>query len=120
MRMKARIAGCALTAAAALAAASPARAGEPPKLVLVLFGGGTRCSETVDDARHRFVPRLAGELIPRGTLFTDMRVEGPVVHPNAAASIVTGRREWDDLDWSRPVAHPTVFEVCRKARGTPD
>ncbi|MBM3473974.1 MAG: hypothetical protein FJX75_11955 [Armatimonadetes bacterium] len=90
------------------------------KLLIVLFGGGTRSSEAIDDPERRYIPRLRDEMVPRGTLFSNMRVEGKVVHPNSAGSIVTGHWEWDDLDWSRPVAHPTVFEVYRRARGTPD
>jgi hypothetical protein len=90
------------------------------KLIIVLFGGGTRSSETIDDPERRHIPRLGNELVPRGTLYTNMRVEGRVVHPNSAGSIVTGHWEWDDLDWTRPVAHPTVFEVFRKTRGAPD
>jgi hypothetical protein len=90
------------------------------KLLIVLFGGGTRSSEAVDDPEHRYIPRLWNEMVPRGTLFSNMRVEGKVVHPNSAGSIVTGHWEWDDIDWSRPVAHPTVFEVFRRERGAPD
>ena len=90
------------------------------KLLVVLFGGGTRSSETIDDPTHRHVPRLWDEIVPKGALFTNMRVERKVVHPNSAGSIVTGHWEWDDVDWSRPVAHPTIFEIHRKARHAPD
>jgi hypothetical protein len=95
--------------------------GDPQaKLIVALFGGGTRCSETIDDPEHRYIPRLWNEMVPCGTLFTNMRVEHRVVHPNSAGSIVTGHWEWDDLDWSRPVAHPTLFERYRKVRGAGD
>lgn len=95
--------------------------GDPQaKLIVVLFGGGTRSSETIGDPEHRYIPRLWKEMAPCGTLFTNMRVEHRVVHPNSAGSIVTGHWEWDDLDWSRPVAHPTLFEMYRKARGAGD
>ena len=90
------------------------------KLIVVVFGGGTRASETVDDPQHRHVPRLWHEMVPQGTLFTNMRVEHRVVHPNSNGSIKTGHWEWDHLDWSRPVAHPTVFEILRKRRRAPD
>ena len=90
------------------------------KLIVVLFGGGTRSSEAIDDPEHRFIPRLWGEMVPRGTLFTNMRVEHRVVHPNSAGSIMTGHWEYDHLDWSIPVANPTIFEICRKARRSPD
>lgn len=90
------------------------------KLIVVLFGGGLRNSESIDDPRHRWVPRLWNDLVPRGTLLTNMRVEGKVVHPNSAGSIVTGHWEWDDIDWSRPVAHPSLFEIYRKTCGRPD
>jgi len=95
--------------------------GDPhARLIVILFGGGTRCSETIDDPEHRHIPRLWNEMAPCGTLFTNMRVEHRVVHPNSAGSIVTGHWEWDDLDWSRPVAHPTLFEMYRKARAAGD
>ena len=102
-----------------------AEASAPPvfsqrKLIVVLFGGGTRSSETIDDPTHRFIPHLWNEIIPGGALFTNMRVEHKVVHPNSAGSIMTGHWEWDDIDWSRPVAHPTIFEIYRRARLMPD
>ena len=90
------------------------------KLIVVLFGGGTRSSESIDDPEHRWIPRLWNEMIPKGTLFTNMRIEGKVVHPNSAGSIATGHWEWDDIDWSRPVAHPTIYEIYRKAHAAPD
>ena len=49
-----------------------------------------------------------------------MRVEQLVVHPNCNASIKTGHWEWDDLDWSRPPEHPTIFEIVRRHRDLPD
>ncbi len=90
------------------------------KLILVLFGGGTRSSESIADPEHRHVPHLWKELVPRGTLFTDMRVEHLVVHPNCNASIKTGHWEYDDLDWSKPPKHPTIFEIVRKRRDLSD
>ncbi|KPL25046.1 MAG: hypothetical protein AMJ75_02175 [Phycisphaerae bacterium SM1_79] len=90
------------------------------KLIVILFGGGTRSSESIGDPEHRYIPRLWNEIVPRGTLFTNMRVEHKVVHPNCAGSIMTGHWEWDDIDWSKPVAHPTIFEIYRKARHAPD
>jgi len=118
-------AGAALAGTGALLGGYPSEAAALPqlrhrKLIVVLFGGGTRSSETIDDPQHRFIPHLWKELIPRGTLFTNMRVERRVVHPNSAGSIVTGHWEWDDIDWSKPVAHPTIFEIYRKARKAPD
>jgi hypothetical protein len=101
-------------------AARPSSGGKLRKLIIVQFGGGTRCSESIDDPKHRFIPRLWNELTPRGTLFANMRVEGKVVHPNSTGSIMTGHWEWDDIDWSKPVAHPTIFEIYRKATGGPD
>lgn len=111
-------------AASALMGRCGGRAGRDPdpkpRLVVVLFGGGTRSCDTVEDPRHRFIPHLWRELVPRGTLLSNVRVEGRVVHPLSAGSIVTGHWEWDDLDWTRPVAHPTLFERFRRARRAPD
>jgi hypothetical protein len=102
------------------AQASAHPASKQRKLIVVLFGGGTRSSESIDDPTHRYIPRLWNEMIPRAALFTNMRVEHKVVHPNSAGSIMTGHWEWDDIDWTRPVANPTIFEICRRARRTPD
>jgi hypothetical protein len=104
-----------LASAASFTAAPDAR-----KLILVVFGGGARSSETIADPEHRHVPGLGREMVPQGTLFANVRVEHRVVHPNANASIKTGHWEWDDLDWSRPPAHPTIFEIVRKHRDLPD
>jgi hypothetical protein len=90
------------------------------KVIVVQFGGGTRYCDTVGDPGHRHIPRLWNDLVPRGTLFTNMRVEGKVVHPNSTGSMMTGHWEWADLDWSRPVAHPTIFEVYRRTTGASD
>lgn len=112
-----------LAAGAALAAPgclAPFREPAARKLVVVLFGGGTRSSESLGDPEHRFVPFLGKELAPQGTLFTNLRVEHKVVHPNSAGSIVTGHWEWDDLDWSKPVRHPTIFESFRRDRAAAD
>lgn len=102
--------------------ASPSEPTAPDRrrLILVLFGGGTRWSESIGDPQHRYVPRLWNELVPQGTLWTNMRVEHRVVHPNCSAAIKTGHWEWDDLDWSKPPAHPTVFEIVRRQRNLPD
>jgi len=102
------------------AQAAPARAVDGRKLIIVQFGGGLRCSESIDDPKHRYIPRLWNRMVPHGTLFTNMRVEHKVVHPNSTGSMMTGHWEWDDIDWSRPVANPTIFEVFRKARRAPD
>lgn len=102
-----------------LASAAPAGR-RPRKLIVVQFGGGTRYSESIGDPAHRYIPHLWNDLVPRGTLFTRMRVEGPVVHPNSTGSLFTGHWEWKDLDWTRPVAHPTLFELYRRASGASD
>jgi hypothetical protein len=102
------------------ASTATARNAADRKLLIVVFGGGTRSSEAIDDPQHRYVPQLWQRLVPRGTLLTNMRVEHRVVHPNSAASIVTGHWEWDHLDWSIPPAHPTVSELVRRGRDAPD
>jgi hypothetical protein len=92
----------------------------PLSLIIVMFGGGTRSSESIADPEHRYIPRLWKEMTPQGTLWTNMRVEHRLVHPNSAWSIMTGHREWDDLDWSKPPVHPAIFEIVRKHGKLPD
>jgi hypothetical protein len=95
-------------------------AGATNKLVIVQFGGGVRSSETISDPSHRYIPRLWNDLVSRGTLCTNMRVEGPVVHSNSTASLLTGHWEYADLDWAQPPVHPSVFELYRQATGAAD
>jgi len=90
------------------------------KVIVVQFGGGLRCSESIDPEGRELIPRLWNEMVPEGALFTNMRVEHRVVHPNSTGSMMTGHWEWDDIDWSRPVSHPTIFEIYRRARRAPD
>jgi hypothetical protein len=85
-----------------------------PKIILIQFGGGVRSSETIDDSTHAYIPHLWNDLAKQGTLFSNMRVEHAVVHPNSTGSIMTGFWEYSHLDWSKPVTHPTIFEVVRK------
>ena len=60
-------------------------------------------------------------MVPQGTLFGNVRVEGRVVHTNCTASLLTGCREYDeDNDWSRPPERATIFELYRKGRGVVD
>jgi hypothetical protein len=113
---------CGLAGATLLGAARPSVLPAPAarKLVLVQFGGGVRSSETIDDPAHEHIPHLWKDLVPRGTLFCNMRVEHAVVHSNSTASIVTGHWEYADLDWTRPPVHASLFERHRKARGLTD
>ena len=116
-------AGAAAGAAPLLAAGPTAgtdAAGRGRKLLIVQFGGGTRHGDTMGDPRHRFIPKLWNDLVPRGTLFTHMRVEGKVVHPNSTGSMMSGHWEWQDLDWTRPLAHPSIFELYRRGTGADD
>ena len=100
-----------VAAADAPSSKSPSEPPAPEKrrLVIVVFGGGTRSSEAIDDPQHRYIPQLWKEMVPRGTLWTNMRVEHRVVHPNCNGSIKTGHWEWDDLDWSNPLAASDDF-----------
>ena len=87
--------GCARLGPAPQAAAPGSPAGR--KLIVVIFGGGTRSSEAVDDPEHRYIPRLWNEMVPRGALLTNARVEHLVVHPNG-----TGIPSIDELDDPQP------------------
>jgi hypothetical protein len=104
----------------AQANAGPLPSPEQRKLIVVIFGGGTRFSESIGDPEHRYIPRLWSELAPRGTLFTHARADGTIVHTNCTAAILTGHIEYEDNDWSRPVDHPTVFEILRRSRRAAD
>lgn len=90
-----------------------------PNVLLVLFGGGTRNSESIADPERRYVPCLWNRLRPEGTLFSDVRNDGLIVHTSAAASILSGHWEHLDLAWKSPARHPTLFERVRRSLALP-
>lgn len=103
--------------ALAQSVASPSQ--EWDRLVILMFGGGTRMSESVGDPSGTYISHLRNRLIPRGTLYTSVTDRGMVVHPASCASVLCGKYEWTSGDWTVPLATPTVFERCRKATGAP-
>ena len=89
------------------------------RLVILMFGGGTRTSESIGDPKGTHIPFLKTRLIPRGTLYTNVYDRGMVVHPSSCASVVCGEYEWTSGDWTVPLVTPTVFERFRKATDAP-
>lgn len=106
-------------AARALARAEAPSPQKWDRLAILMFGGGTRTSESIGDPDGTYIPYLKNELIPRGTLYTNVYDRGMVVHPSSCASVVCGEYEWTSGDWTVPLATPTVFERFRKATGAP-
>ena len=74
------------------------------KLILVLFGGGTRFSESVGDPEHRYIPHLWKELVPRGTLLDQHAGRAP-----------GGPSQLQCLDQDRPlgVRRPRLVEAAQ-------
>ena len=90
-----------------------------PKAVVVTFGGGARDDETFAVAGQANIPHLLGELIPRGTFFTQVVNHGILGHYVATASLATGAYETlNNFALSAP-ANPTVFEYFRRALQRP-
>jgi hypothetical protein len=80
----------------------------------VTFGGGARDDETFMPEGRQNIPHLVGELLPRGTFFTQVVNRGILGHYVANASLATGAYETLNNFVASPPEHPTVFEYFRK------
>jgi hypothetical protein len=121
--------GLAATATALPLLARPARAAgyRGPNVIIIRFGGGVRRAETILPATS-FAPFLLHDLIPRGTLIPDLRIDqssgGETSHAEGTLNILSGRyRAYRPAggvigDRLEPVA-PTLFEYLRKAFDIP-
>jgi hypothetical protein len=108
-------AGAASLVPSAFAAAVAPRA----RTVVVTFGGGARDVETFAPEGQQNIPHMLGELIPRGTFFTQVVNRGILGHYVATAGIVTGCYETFDNFIAQPTGNPTLFEYFRRELGRP-
>ena len=95
------------------------QAARRPKVVVVTFGGGARDEETFAPEGQENIPHMLGELIPRGTFFTQVINHGILGHYVATASLATGAYETLNNFASVAPDNPTVFEYFRRDLGRP-
>ena len=79
-------AGAVLSSWAGRALAQAASPHTWDRLAILMFGGGTRTSESIGDPDGTYIPHLKSTLIPRGTLYTNVYDRGMVVHPSMLAA----------------------------------
>lgn len=84
------------------------------RAIVVTFGGGCRDEEVLTPHGQQNVPYLLGELLPKGTFFTQVENRGILGHYVATASLTTGVYETFDNFAAVPPHSPTVFEYFRK------
>lgn len=125
MRALKNILRCLLLAAAAsgwlcAAAAQPEPAAQPYRTrnVLIMVLDGVRADEAWGDAERRNIPRLA-ELARQGVVYTNFRNSGETNTNPGHATLVTGFLEQIDNYGEQRPAHPTIFQLWRKASGQP-
>ena len=109
-------------AASALFSLSPIRTAaspNPPKAVVVTFGGGARDEETFAPEGQQYIPGLLNELIPQATFYTQVVNRGILGHYVANASLATGCYESFDNFTPVPPKNPTLFEYYRRDRRRP-
>jgi len=119
-------AGLATANVPGIAQAAPAYTG--PNVVLIRFGGGVRRLETIDPA-GTYAPFMMNELVPRGVLIPDMRIEQldgvNTSHAEGTLTLLTGRylayRDAGSgiLDDRLEPTEPTLFEYLRDAFDLP-
>ena len=92
------------------AAVSP----QPPKVVVVTFGGGARDEETFAPEGQENIPNLVGTLFPQSTFYAQVINKGILGHYVATASLATGVYETFNNFAAVSPHNPTVFEYFRK------
>ncbi|MBL9097483.1 MAG: hypothetical protein JNK07_11200 [Alphaproteobacteria bacterium] len=129
VRLNRREFGLGLLGAALVPPAFAAAAYRGPNVVIIRYGGGVRRKETIDPL-YSYSPYLAKVLIPQGTLYPLMRIEGRegivTSHAEGTLYILTGRYDrYKDVtgqflrDRFEPKV-PTLFEYLRAAHGVAD
>lgn len=84
------------------------------QVVVAVWAGGVRAADTLLDPRHAYVPRLARELVPRGTLFTRLYNDGWTNHGPSLKALATGRWETRAYDAPLAPAGSTVADAARR------
>jgi len=92
-----------------------------PNVILIRFGGGVRRLETIDPNHPNFTPHLLHEMLPEGTVWTDVVVDGLPNHSTGTVHLTAGRY----LHHFPPPVYrdelvpsgPTIFELARKHLG---
>lgn len=83
------------------------------RVVVVAWAGGVRAADTLCDPNRRYVPRLWGELVPRGTLLTRVFNDGWTNHGPALKALATGRWEVDRYDTPEAPSGRTVVDAAQ-------
>jgi hypothetical protein len=129
IRLSRRGFGLALLSATLAPPAFAAATYRGPNVVIIRYGGGVRRKETIDPL-YSYSPYLAKVLIPQGTLYPLMRIEGRegivTSHAEGTLYILTGRYDrYKDVsgqflrDRFEPKV-PTLFEYLRATHGVAD
>lgn len=129
IRLTRRGFGLGLLGASLVRPALAASAYRGPNVVIIRFGGGVRRKETIDPL-YSYSPYLAKVLIPQGTLYPQMRIEGRegivTSHAEGTLYILTGRYDrYKDVSGQFLRARfepkvPTLFEYLRAAHDVAD
>lgn len=83
------------------------------RVLVVVWAGGVRAADTILDPRHRYVPRLWNDLVPRGTLLTHLVNEGWTNHGPSLKALATGSWEVAGYNFPKAAFGPTVVDVAR-------
>ncbi len=109
-------------------AQAPARPYQGPNVIIIRYGGGVRRRETIDP-QYSYSPYLAKNLLPLGTLYPLMRIEGRegiiTSHAQGTLNILTGRYDrYENISRrlgqeSFEAKAPTLFEYLRATYDVP-
>lgn len=84
------------------------------RVVVVVWAGGVRASDTILDPQRRYIPRIGNELTLRGTLLTRLYNDGWTNHGPSLQALATGRWEVARYDDPRPAVDRTLINFARR------
>ncbi len=85
--------------------------------VVVVVIDGPRFSETWGDPDKEFIPKLAKELAPQGTVYTNFYNQGPTFTTSGHVAVTTGRYQLMPNDGSALPHFPSIFQFYLNQTG---
>ncbi|MBL7899317.1 MAG: sulfatase [Crocinitomicaceae bacterium] len=85
--------------------------------VIIIVVDGPRYSETWGDNTHQYIPHLANDLFPHGTIFSTFSNNGPTYTTAGHTAITTGFYQEINNGGNELPMHPSLFQYYLKNTG---
>ncbi|MFA6217626.1 MAG: hypothetical protein WDL87_08280 [Candidatus Omnitrophota bacterium] len=89
-----------------------ANAQDIPNIIVITISG-VRNRDTIDSPQHEYIPKLWNELLPEGTLYTNLVNTNYGFHMPIVNAVNTGY-SYHYFDWDSALKAPTIAQYVRK------